>query len=81
MATRWGGGRARLWKSQARAAERPLLTFPGLWVPQAEWESALSQAAVQNRVRGLGARPACGVRADGAEVAGFREPRDDATLT
>jgi hypothetical protein len=40
----------------------PLLTCPGLWVPQAGWEIALSHAAVRNRVRGPGASPACSFR-------------------
>lgn len=43
MATRRGGGRARLRKSLGLAAGQPLQTFPGLRVLQAGWEGALSR--------------------------------------
>lgn len=53
MATRWGGGRAQLWKSQGLAARRPQQTFPGLQDLQAGWESALPWAACSKSRAGL----------------------------
>lgn len=53
MATRWGGGRAQLWKSQGLAARRPQQTFPGLQALQAGWESALSWATCTKSPAGL----------------------------
>ena len=53
MATRWGGERAQLWKSQGLAPRRPQQTFPGLQDLQAGWESALSWATCTKSRAGL----------------------------